>query len=261
MVLELPYVPFPESSDVGGTRSYDHVRPYLHTDSARWSFGAMKGRPEDWQADTSGAPPDELVPAVAAAGFDGIYVDRFGYPAFAAGLESELQQVVGRPPLASPDGRFSFFDLRAYRERLDGELTPAQLTALGDATVRPVRTDWGDDFTNRQQEGLDSVRWAEVADASLTLSNPSGETRPSELFVKLARPGGEAAQVTITYPDGGSERVEVPPEGEEVERTLDIRPGESTVRISTDGAFVAGSRGGPGGYVQLVGWRITPSVP
>ena len=26
---------------------YDQVRPYLHSDDLRWSYGAMKGRPED----------------------------------------------------------------------------------------------------------------------------------------------------------------------------------------------------------------------
>ena len=61
-----------------------HVFPndevsFLHTRSVRWSYGAMKGRPADWAAELVGVPVADLVSRLAAAGFDGVYVDRFGY--------------------------------------------------------------------------------------------------------------------------------------------------------------------------------------
>src|SRR4029453_5732277 len=120
----------------------------------------MKGGVEDWQADTSGAPPEALVPAVAAAGFDGIQVDRAGYPDLGRELETQLQQTTGAIPLVSPDKRFSFFDLGPYADRQRAELPPARIEALGDATIHPVRTEWTSDFGARKQEGLDSARWA-----------------------------------------------------------------------------------------------------
>ena len=261
-VLQLPYMPFPENKPIGGTGPYDGVRPYLHSQTLRWSFGAMRGRPADWQADTAGAPPEQLVPAVAAAGFDGIYVDRVAYPDFAAGLEGELQQVVGSTRLVSPDDRFSFFDLRPYATRLRAETSPVELRALADATVRPVRTDWSDDFAPRQQDGVDSSRWAQVPDPSLTISNPSDQPRSTELFVKLTRAGGESVEVTITYPGGSTQRVDVPPEGIDVERTLQLPPGDSTVRFAIEGGAITAPKGAPGaGYLQLRGWRLTPTVP
>lgn len=261
MVLQLPYVTFPESKALGGTGPYDHVRPYLHSDVLEWSYGAMKGRPTDWQADTAGAPPEQLAPAVAAAGFDGIYIDRAAYPDLGSRLEADLRGVIGGAPLISADSRFSFFDLRPYALRLSREIPPDELRVLADATIRPVRTDWSGGFSARQQQGLDSSRWASTPNASLTLVNPSNTARPTELFVKLTRAGGSPAEVTLAYPDGTSERVDVPPEGVDVEQTLQVPPGRSTIRVTSDGGKIEAPAGQTGGYLQLLGWRLTPTVP
>jgi hypothetical protein len=259
-VYQLPYLQFPESKEVGGIGPYDQVRLYLRSNGIDWSFGAMKGRDDDWQADTSGAPPEALVPAVTAAGFDGIQVDRAGYPDLGRGLEAELQRTTGVVPVISRDNRFSFYDLGPYADRLRSELSPAQIEALGDATIHPVRTEWTGGFAARQQEGLDPARWAVQPSATLTLANPSDAERSTDLFVKLTRKGGAAAGVTVAYPDGTSQRVEVPPEGVDVERTLRLPPGESTLRLAIEGAPIA-AEGAPTGYVQLVGWRLTPTPP
>jgi phosphoglycerol transferase len=261
MVLQLPYVPFPENGPVGGTGPYDHVRPYLHTDSVRWSFGSMKGRPDDWQAALAGAPPETLLPAIAAAGFAGVYVDRSGYPDGARDLELELDRELDTKPITSPDGRFSFFDLRRYARALRARAPAANLRALADATLEPLETDWGGAFSTHQQEGVESARWAVTADASVAVTNPSKSARSATLFVRLTRSGGDPATVAISYPDGANERVEVPPEGTEVERTLSFPPGDSTVRLVTEAGAIAAPAGVPTGYVQLVGWRLTPATP
>jgi hypothetical protein len=111
-VFELPYVPFPEAGL--GDKDYDLVRPYLHSEDLRWSFGAMKGRPQDWQAHLAGMPMRTVLPAVAGAGFDGICIDRAINPARSLALEREISRLLGAAPLLSADGRFSFFDLRGY---------------------------------------------------------------------------------------------------------------------------------------------------
>jgi hypothetical protein len=262
MVLQLPYVSFPESPPVGGAGPYDHVRPYLHSHGLRWSFGAMRGRATDWQADTAGAPPQQLAPAIAAAGFDGIYIDRAGYPDAASDFEAKLQQVLATAPLVSSDNRFTFFDLRPYAGRLRSATPNDQLEALADATIHPVRTDWSGGFSERHQKGLDSSRRAVVANPTLVLDNPSGAERSTDLFVKLSRAGGSAADVVITYPDRTTDRVEVPPEGVDVEKRLRLPPGQSTVQLTIQGAAIDAPEGVTGGgYLELLGWRLTPAVP
>src|SRR5215217_9492545 len=123
-VFQLPYMPFPESPPVNELWDYELLKPYLHESDLRWSYGAVKGRPAaDWQADLAGEPAEALLDTVLVEGFDGIYIDRWGYPDHAAKLEGELGELLGVKPLVSPDGRKSFFSLLAYKEKtaLDGE--------------------------------------------------------------------------------------------------------------------------------------------
>jgi hypothetical protein len=58
-----------------------------------------------------------------------------------------------------------------------------------------------------------------------------------------------------------SERVEVPPEGADLEQTLVFPPGESTIRLSPLAEPVPAPAGASTGYVKLVGWRLSPPVP
>lgn len=114
MVFQLPYFPFPESPAIVALGEYEHFRPYLHSRSLRWSYGAMKGRDEDrWQRETCQRPAAELVKAIAERGFAGIYIDRRGYADRAAALEAELSKRLGETPLVSRNERMSFFVLPA----------------------------------------------------------------------------------------------------------------------------------------------------
>ena len=124
-VFQLPYLPFPEGPPPEGVPNwgwdhiYDLLKPYLHESDLRWSFGAAKGRPAaDWQADLADKSTDDLLVTVSNNGFDGIYIDRLGYPDRAAKLESELGEVLQVEPIVSPDGRQSFFSLLLYKEGL-----------------------------------------------------------------------------------------------------------------------------------------------
>ena len=104
-VLQLPYVPFPSSPPVGRMVDYDEVRPYLHSDDLRWSYGAMKGRPED--------VGDDIASPTAAAqfGFDAVAVDRFGYADNGAAVEAQLRALSRREPIVSPNGRLALYRL------------------------------------------------------------------------------------------------------------------------------------------------------
>jgi hypothetical protein len=259
MVFQLPYVQFPESGPVGGAGAYDHVRPYLHSTSLRWSFGAMSARPEDWQTEVAGAPPRTLLPTLAAVGFAGVHVDRSAYPDGGRAVELELAALLDTAPIISPDNRFAFFDIRAYGRDLRARSAAGELEALADATLHPPRSEWSDDFGTRRQEGVDAARWMNVPEATVTVTNPSDSQRSATLFVKLARPGGEPGTVTITLPDGSTERAEVTPDGVDVERTAVFPPGESTIRLSTEAPPVITPEGGAG-YVNLVGWQLSPVV-
>jgi phosphoglycerol transferase len=109
-VVQLPYEPFPEPTP--GLRDlYEPAKPYIHSSDLRWSWGAMRGRPDDWAAMYATKPAAELVPAARAAGFAGILVDRRAYPDQGAATEADLRGVLGSGPEPSPDGRYLFWRL------------------------------------------------------------------------------------------------------------------------------------------------------
>lgn len=138
MVLELPYVPYPEAELPTGFTSYEPQVPYLHSTTLRWSGGAMTGRSTDWLASWAGRPTDELVEGAAAAGFKGVDVLRAGYADQGAGVIAAIQAFTGIPPIADADGSAVFFNLQPYEVKLRLELPGAKLAALRRATIFPL---------------------------------------------------------------------------------------------------------------------------
>jgi phosphoglycerol transferase len=134
-VYELPYADFPEGTAPGKTLDYDLVRPYLHSHDLRWSFGAMRGRPADWASRLADRRLTKVLPAISAAGFAGIYLDRLGYQDHGAKAVRKLRQLLGVQPLTSEDNRFVFFDLRPYNARLRQTTTQQELADIRAATL------------------------------------------------------------------------------------------------------------------------------
>ncbi|MGH2996334.1 MAG: hypothetical protein ACRDM9_08465, partial [Gaiellaceae bacterium] len=110
MVAQLPYETFPEPP-AARQAVYEPIKPYFHSDSLRWSWGAMRGRPEDWAATIADKPAAEVVAAARQEGFAGILVDRLGYADDGAAMDADLRRALGAEPLGSPNGRYLFWRL------------------------------------------------------------------------------------------------------------------------------------------------------
>ena len=66
MIFEEPIMDYPEQMTSTVT-SYEHFRPYLFSQTLRFSFGGEKGRPlADWQHQLDGLPLPDLVAAPPA---------------------------------------------------------------------------------------------------------------------------------------------------------------------------------------------------
>lgn len=163
MIFQLPYVAFPESVLVHRMNPYDHLRGYFHSTGLRWSFGAMKGREGDaWQQGVAAMPPRELVASLVAAGFSGIYLDRYGYADQGKAVESDLSMVLGMTPVVSPNQRLVFYGFEHARNlaelsrskpvrsarwsvsRLGGLITARPAAAVADGELQ-VMVRGGDD--------------------------------------------------------------------------------------------------------------------
>lgn len=87
----------------------------------------MIGREDDlWIRHVSGEPADQMVSTLTAAGFAGIWIDRYGYADRGASIEDQILKVVGREPLVSENGRRSFFLLDPSRTKQTGTLAGSE---------------------------------------------------------------------------------------------------------------------------------------
>ncbi len=81
----------------------------------------MKGREGDnWQKLVTAKPLREFVETLAAAGFSGIYLDRYGYPDQGTAIEAELSKLLDIEPIISPNQRLVLYNLGQARTRAGG---------------------------------------------------------------------------------------------------------------------------------------------
>jgi len=111
-VFQLPYVAFPESAFVHRMVDYDHLRPYLHSDSIHWSYGAVKGRKTaNWQERVAQLPAAEMIKELQAEEFGGVWIDGFGYADGGEAIVREFSDALGAQGIPSESGRYTFFVL------------------------------------------------------------------------------------------------------------------------------------------------------
>jgi len=241
MVFQLPYMPFPESLPVGGVADYDLARGYLHSADLRWSYGAMKGRPEDFSEELSQQPTPRLLMSVAASGFQGLWIDRAGYADRGAGLEQAVGETTTATALASENGRLSFFDLRGYAARLRARYPSSALAAVRRAALQPVER-WGTGFYAPEGTGTSMWRWmASVGTLALKNTGPDHRAVVIEADVRTNGP----AQLVVALADGRIVRLRTSSKPTPLRLRLVLPPGESHVQMSTDAAPTPTAPGDP----------------
>ena len=116
MILQLPNVSFPENGMVNEMKDYAHFVGYLYSDKLRWSYGAMKGREGSVLLNNlCSLSTEEMVKQAAEIGFDGIYIDRYGYKSDEAEiLESTIYEITKQEPIVSANNRYVYFSLGQY---------------------------------------------------------------------------------------------------------------------------------------------------
>ncbi|PTX97731.1 hypothetical protein DB354_05470 [Opitutus sp. ER46] len=91
MVFQLPVLGFPEVVPPFQLTDYEFFRPYLGTDTMRFTYGSLKGRSRGrWQRDTAALPTGEMVRELESYGFAALYINRRGFPDRAEHLLAEL---------------------------------------------------------------------------------------------------------------------------------------------------------------------------
>jgi phosphoglycerol transferase len=241
-VFELPYEPFPEPQPAWvpeGMGPYDMARPYLHSRDLRWSYGLMKGRGGDWQAALVQLPPALVARAVAAVGFKGIYVDRFGFADRGTYLTDALVAETRATPAGSPDaaGRLAFLDLQEYAKRVRGTHSPGQVKQLRDAVLRPLTTEFGAGYSALRQSARARFYLTDRS-ATLTFHNPYLAARAAVFSAGFASATGRPAEVTLSVKSRAATRrttIQVGPEEGPREIPLTLAPGDTQLTMDVKG--------------------------
>ncbi len=235
-VFQVPVLEFPESIAPGVMGPYDHGRPYLHSKSLRWSYGAMKGRFGDaWQKAAVDQPAPAMLRSLALAGFSGVYVDRAGFDDRGVALEAGLAREAGATAIESVDRRLAFYDLRPFATSLRDRLGPAGWSEASERELGAVTATWLGGFLGRVDgPGGPPARICGPR-GRLRLDNPSDRPRRVELSMSLRGLASGSHSVRIDWPDGAEAHA---PDGP-VRRSLVVPPGGLTLlfTMSAAGAF------------------------
>lgn len=239
IVLQLPFMAFPESESINDITDYDPLRGFLHTSSVRWTYAGVKGSVRSaWTERLTSRPTKQWVLGASAAGVEGIHLDRFGYADDdARALESRLDKLVGPATAVSPDGRFVFYDMSELNERMADALGTARLATLRRLVVASTGLVWPDDFNTPVLEGPLLVARSNSTTPVVNVGNPSATPSRLQLdFVVRAEGAVEDHRIAISWPDSTTSEVVAPPgDGIAVSRTVTVPPGTSTMGFSTGG--------------------------
>ena len=222
MIFQLPYVPFPESPPMFAMRDSELFRPYLHSRSLRWSYGAMKGRKGDlWQKAIVNLPVDKFVQSLSTAGFSGIYLDRRAYADGGADMEKKLVEYLGLEPQSSRDGKRLFFSIVEYNQS-----RPAA------AQSEPLLVNWLDGFSSLEGTPEDNWRWCSSS-GELLITNASQQNKTVSLEMLLVTSEEEKASVIVSGPDSSQDlrvgTIPVP-----FSKTVTIPPGTYSIKFASD---------------------------
>ncbi len=192
LILQLPYMAFPEAPPVGRIPcSYDHLRGYIHTQSLRWSFGAMRGRYADvWHARLAEKETPELLEAAVLAGFAGLFLDRQGV---ANDLKEEaIRHHLGNRPIESANQRLAFYDLGPYRDQLERQCPAIEWSRRCQEIRDIILPTWQGEVSSEERSGGDRIRWVGPV-ATVDVAQSEFEEAPGSIVAELAATTGRRA--------------------------------------------------------------------
>ncbi|MGA2742539.1 MAG: hypothetical protein ABSG65_34510 [Bryobacteraceae bacterium] len=233
MVLQLPFMRFPEVVAPGSMADYDPLLPYLHSTSLRWSYGAMKGRYWDaWQARLGPLPIEDLLETVAVAGFSGIYIDRNGYADRGAVIGAGLS-AYGLARIESLNARFWLYDIQPYAARMQARLTPENRARLREAVLHPLVLRWLPQCSALEGDAQQNWHWC-GSQGGLLLENSSARAERITIHGTVMAATGGACSLHVV----GSGWVETIPLNGAYQQTLShslvVPTGTSFIRFRSD---------------------------
>jgi phosphoglycerol transferase len=190
----------------------------------------MRGRESDWQQTVVRSTPRDLLGAVSAIGFDGLWIDRFGYVDRGAGLEAQVSALLGASPVVSRDGRFSFYSLDTFGREQAKRLGPEALTGLRESTLAAPTLRLGAGVAEASF-GLGAPGLVLQAEAQVTLVNRTDHSQNVVISGAFASAAGGGGILTVRIKDQIA-RIEVPAQPADRSISVLLRPGEHDLALA-----------------------------
>jgi hypothetical protein len=182
MVFQLPHTDFPIDEGREQMLPYDQARAYLHSKRLRWSWGAMVGRNHDWAAVTAELPLHEFIERIIFAGFGGVMIDRYGYKD--SEVEQSMLSYLGPASKFDLGGRWVFFDLRAFRDKLESSPSSDERARREEAAKHPIGVEWLPSFSGLESSPGTRWRWC-GRNGTIRFVNDSNGRRVIDVTGKL----------------------------------------------------------------------------
>jgi phosphoglycerol transferase len=188
-IFQLPHAEFPVEQLRERMFNNDHGRPYIHAAKTRWSWGAVSGTtPAELNKALAALAIPEMVHRLAHHGYLGVWIDLFGYIADQS-PEAALTTVLGTASLRSANGRYLFFDLRPYVNRMN--TSEKAINTLEMRRLHPVEITYE---RGLYSAGLPAgVMWSTGRHGRIVLINPLNTSR-SVTVSAVIRTGASATQ-------------------------------------------------------------------
>lgn len=232
MILQLPNVQFPENGVKNGMKDYSHFVGYLYSNSLKWSYGSMKGREGSiFLNNLCSLKTEDMVKQAAESGFEGIYIDRYGYiQSDVDELEKTLFQITGQLPIVSENGRYSYFSLKQYISRNNVRFKK------GTISKNLIEVSNGENMYFQEEDVENRWYWCQN-NSILKIVNYSNEEIDVQISFELESYAEQAGNIHITG-NGFSKEVNVNQNKILFERTIHLYKGDNEICFDSNMANV-----------------------
>jgi hypothetical protein len=232
MIFQLPYVAYPEGGITNRLSDYDLIRGYLHSTGVSWSYGAMKGRYGDfWMQVTAQKPAEDLVKDLVFSGFNGIYIDTFGYADSGAEIIHSLSVILNVTPIVSANRRLVFFDLAEYGNILESQYSAADYETARQDALYPLWPQLTGDFLPQSSVSFSGLGLSQSGKAAIIITNLETVVRKVKISARFST--GDTETVTLTIKDSNNvQTILINEAGYDYSGEFNILPGNNKIELT-----------------------------
>ncbi|MCH7770656.1 MAG: hypothetical protein IIA49_06520, partial [Bacteroidetes bacterium] len=117
----LPYVSYPHTPVVNKMNSHEHIVPYIYSTNLNWSWPVLSGKGIVLNNNLSKLSSGELIYSLRILGFNGLWVDRYGYHDGGEKLINEIAFFTGENFIQSETGRYVYFNIGRFIKKFSDQ--------------------------------------------------------------------------------------------------------------------------------------------